>query len=131
MRILIIYIDAKIHDTRDYYETFEKLPLMLCMHTEDMMIKRRKYFYRYRSFLRVQFNFSVSIFAQDEGADAAGSGTKGENWRVQKQVKRPKPAPDGTTLGCTVAVASTVGGILALAGGGGGGGSSVTTPQHH
>jgi len=96
------------------------------------MIKRRKIFTVIALFCACSLIFPVSIFAQDEGADAAGSGTKGTELAGAEAGKETKAGiSTGTIAWGTVAVALIVGGILALAGGGGGGSSSVTTTQHH
>ena len=102
------------------------------MHTEDTMIKRRNIFTVIALFCACSLIFPVSIFAQDEGADAAGSGTKGAEMAGAEAGKQTKAGiSTGTVIWGTVAIAVIAGGILALAGGSSGGGSSVTTTQHH
>jgi hypothetical protein len=98
-----------------------------------IMIKRRKYYSVIALICALTLIFPVSIFAQDEGADAAGTGTKGADIAGAEAGKETKAGiSTGTIIWGTVALALIAGGILALAGGGGGGGgSSVTTPPHH
>jgi len=89
------------------------------------MIKLRRYCTVIVIFCIISLIFPVSIFAQTEGADAAGSGTAGADIAGAEAGKEAKAGiSTGTIVWISVGIALVAGGIIAAAGGGGGGGTT-------
>ena len=92
------------------------------------MIKLRKSYTALAVFCAISLIFPVSIFAQDTGVDAAGSGAAGADIAGAEAGKETKAGiSKGTIIWASVGLALVAGGILALAGGGGGGGGGSTS----
>ena len=100
-------------------------------HKVITMIKRRKYYTAIAFICALTLIFPVTIFAQDEGADAAGTDTKGADIAGAEAGKETKAGiSTGTIIWGTVALALIAGGIIAIAGGGSSGGGGTSTSNH-